>query len=139
MYGFHNNQRWEQMPRIRDYHQRIDELWHIAWINLSKMPSQTASSMSDVEWNYREHWEDIVKTQLSLCQPDVIIFGYTFGCMRADYPDAKPVRRYSNEIVSFLLRDNQVLLDTKHPGRKGGKYVNALIKALQVACRLLGK
>lgn len=142
MYGFRYHLSWKQMHRKHlPWRPIIDELKNIAWINLSKMPSHTSSNMSLVFRNYTEHWKAIVAEQLRVYQPEVIIFGKTFGCMRDSFPDAVKDGRRSNETLSFFRRrgQNQILLATGHPGRKGEEYVDALRKALQKICQMLGK
>ena len=137
MHGFRNNQRWEDMPYIRNNIGMVNqELQNIVCLNLSKMPSKTYSNMSAVCNKYKTFWKGVVAEQLNVYAPDVIIFGYTFNCMRDSFPNAVEDKERSNEWVRYWKwknDSNKILLDTYHPGRKGGKYVNKLIEALQHA------
>ena len=137
MYGFKNNLHWCDLPWIRDCRQIIEEIKSVAWINLSKMPAHQSSVMPIVASNYRQHWKPVVEEQLRLYEPNVVIFGNTFNCMKDTFPHAEMIEKYSNKWVYFWRSGKQILLDTYHPGRKGEGYVNALIDALQIACREL--
>lgn len=133
MHGFRKNLHWDEMRWIRDSHEMINEIRTVAWINVSKMPGYTVSNDDFIWQRYNKFWKDILFKQFSVFAPDVIIFGKTFHCFRGAYPDARKDDALSNDTVSYLRNGKQILLDTYHPGRKGGHYVDSLINALLVA------
>ena len=129
MYGFNHNLKWEDMDYIRDNHSMIDEMKSIAYINLS---------------NYKTYWKDVVAEQLKAYDPEVIIFGYTFGCMKESFLNVVEDAGFMENVEGWVRywryfnhTKKQILLDTYHPGRKGGKYVNSLIEALDKAFKEL--
>lgn len=134
MHGFRAGQVWEQMPWIRDAREMIHEIRSIAWLNVNKMPSLTNSSDGRFVRLYNEVWRDVLRRQIEVLDPQVMIFARTFGCFcNSEYKDAVFYERFSNRWVKFYRYGDKVLLDTYHPGRKGGAYVNALIEALKNA------
>ena len=127
MHGFHKGLHWDQMDWISNDHSIIDEIKSIACINVSKMPGYTVSNDQAILAAYGI-WKDIIKLQLETYNPDVIVFGKTFHCFREYYGSPEP--RVLNDNVWYYNVGGKHLLDTYHPGRKGGEYVNALIDAL---------
>ncbi len=135
MYGFRNNLTWNEMPWIRNKHEIINEILTVAWINASKMPFKTISNDALVECNFKAYWKEIVMEQLKVYEPNVIIFGKTFGFMQDCFPGAEYVKSFSNSTnqVWYFRWGKQILLSAYHPGRKGQEYVDALIEALHMA------
>lgn len=132
MYGFKNNMTWEEMPSIRNHKDMIKEIRSVAWINISKMPGPKSSSDYKIYKKY-DTWKDVLREQLDVYHPDVIVFGKTFHCFRNEYSNAKRKNEYSNEWINYFVFGRQHLISAYHPGRKGGDYVNTLIKALHIA------
>ena len=122
---------WESMPEMRQLPTMLQEIRSIAWINVSKMPAHTSSSDYWVCRAYKRYWKDVVNYQLKTYAPDVIIFGYTYRCFDC-YGSAEKREDLSNELVKCYSLGKQFLLDTYHPGRKGGDYVNAIIDTLNL-------
>ena len=77
--------------------------------------------------------KDIVLSQLRVYESDVNIFGKTFWFMKDYFPGAEYNEKLSNDQIWYYRHGKQISLDTYHPGRKGQKYVDALIVALHVA------
>lgn len=127
MYGFRHGLNWDDLPWIRENHEIINEIRSVAWINVSKMPGYKVSSDRAISSAYSV-WKDVILLQLETYDPDVIIFGKTFHCFRVGYGNPEP--RALNDNIWYYNVAGKHLLDTYHPGRKGGEYVNALIDAL---------
>lgn len=144
MYGFNHNLKWEDMDYIRDNHAMIDEMKSIAYINLSKMPAYKSSNINVIDYNYKTFWMNVVAEQLKAYDPEVIVFGYTFGCMKESFLNAVEETGFMESVGGWVRywrycdhKKKQILLDTYHPGRKGGNYVNSLIVALDKAFKEL--
>ena len=129
MYGFRHSKHWADMDWIRDNPSMMDEIKSIAWINVNKMPAHTNSCDGNYRWLYENVWKDVVKKQLDIYSPDVIIFGYTFHCFKDSYGTSL-VEVSSNDWVNHYRVGKLHLLDTYHPGRKGGEYVDDVIDML---------
>lgn len=72
IYGLRNNLKYMEMDYIRDNHSMGEVLRSIAWINLNKMPAKTRSNQTYIE-NFRKYWKDVVKEQLRIYSPNVIL------------------------------------------------------------------
>ena len=131
MYGFRNKMRFGDMPDMRAVPTMLQEIRNIAWVNISKMPAHTTSSDYWVRLAYKRYWKEVVNFQLKTYAPNVIIFGYTFPCFDC-YENAAKRDDLSNEWVTCYSLGKQFLLDTFHPGRKGGDYVDAIIDTLNL-------
>ena len=131
MYGFRHGLKWDSMEWIRNRPSMMDELKALAWINVRKMPAHTSSADGGFKDKYERVWKTIVGEQMRVFDPKVMIFGYTFSCFREDWKDSLVDRKdLSNEWATIYKMDDKYLVDTYHPGRKGGAYVDALIKVL---------
>ena len=139
MYGFRNNQKWNDMPWIRNKPEMLNEIRSIAWLNISKMPGGKVSSDVYIGNAYRDIWQPVLQAQLEAYQPDVIIFGKTFQHCHDKFVKKVKIEKYCNSMLDFYVADDKVLIDTYHPGRKGGLYVDALIDALNAAQKELKK
>ncbi len=140
MYGFRHGLHWEDMDWIRDKPSMMDEIKSVAWINLSKMPAQKSSSNGSFAYWYATAWTGIVSRQIEVCRPDVLIFGKTFRAYVGCYGGTPPIRdiNLGTEGANVYRAGDQFWIETGHPGRKGGPYVNALIDALnkiQARCK----
>ena len=139
MYGFRNNQKWHDMPWIRNKPEMLNEIRSIAWLNASKMPGGKVSSDRYIRNEYNETWHPVLQEQLKVYKPDVIIFGKTFQHFYNEFENKLKIDKYCNQFLDFYVASNQILIDTYHPGRKGGAYVDALIEALTYAQKELKK
>ena len=143
MYGLRNNLRYNEMDYIQDNPQMGDVMQSIAWINLSKMPRLSTSSNNKYISDYREYWRPIVKKQLDMYKPDVIIFCNTLAaaCFYDFFPEGKEPDEhiYFNDSDCFICvyrYGDQILLDAYHPGARFSEekrefYVNSLIDTIK--------
>ncbi len=101
----------------------MDDFRSIAWINVGKYPApnNTTSSYSHVKQQYIV-WRDILFKQLDSYNPDVVIFGQTFGFF---YEDLKkhlgdnltgPFGNSSTTSYWIDTKNNRLLIQTSHPG-----------------------
>ena len=66
MYGLANNLRYSQMDYIKNDPDMGKVLRAVAWINLSKMPAYSTSSITQITNQYKNFWRPIVQKQLDL-------------------------------------------------------------------------
>lgn len=144
MYGLRNHLHYAGMDYIRDDWSMGTVLREIAWINLSKMPALTKSSNTAVREAYEQYWKDIIKAQIELYNPDVIVFGNTLDlCRRSflDEPDQSIDKVYRDGVymIDVYKKSGRLLLNAYHPGfisisgLKGGEghYVDSLIDTVE--------
>lgn len=121
VYGLRNNLKYDEMDYIRDNYSMGDVLRSIAWINLNKMPARTHSSDGTYIELFKNYWKDIVKKQLELYSPDVVICGNVFGdCREELFSEAKPLHTIpameNMKEISIYEKDKTLILDVAHPG-----------------------
>ena len=136
MQGIIEGKEWNEIPYTRDNRENAKKMMQrIAYLNVSKMPNGRSSSDAFIARAYQD-WKPILFEQIELYNPDVIIFGRTFHCFKADLvgTDAEPFKVY-DESARVFKADGRLFVDTGHPARKFGKkgevYVNAIIKAVR--------
>ena len=144
MYGLRNHLHYAGMDYIRDDWSMGKVLREIAWINLSKMPALTKSSNTAVREAYEQYWKDIIKAQIELYNPDVIVFGNTLDLCRRSFLDEADqsidkVYRDGVYMIDVYKKSGRLLLNAYHPGfisisgLKGGEghYVDSLIDTVE--------
>lgn len=135
MYGLRNQLHYQDMDCIRDKPEMGDVMKGTVVLNLSKMPAGTTSTYSFAR-NYEKHWAPILKEQIELYNPEVIIFGNTFD---ACWPlfvaeDTEPIRipEQGKCFINLYQKNNRLLLDAYHPGLRSKVefYVNSIIDTI---------
>lgn len=144
MFGFKHNLHYNEMEYVDNDWDMGKVLREVAWINLSKMPFLTASDNLKVKESYQSIWKPIVRKQLDLFVPQVIVFGNTFDLCRDEFIDdwEEPVERVECDgkcfIEVFRQRD-RILLSAYHPGLRYVRgvrnsicfYVDSLIDTIR--------
>ena len=144
MYGLKNNLHFSEMDDIKNDPEMGRVLREVAWINLSKMPAYSTSSIMQITNQYKNIWRTIVLKQLDLYSPDVIVFGNTLQCCREDFLSEGdvPIKRILHNDICFInvyKKNHTILLDAFHPafisvgaGRGSVEfYVDSLIDAIR--------
>lgn len=141
VYALRNNLKYTEIDYIRDDHSIGEVLRSIAWINLNKMPAQKQSDQTYIE-NFKKYWKDIVKEQLRIYSPNVILCGNVFeACHDELFPQAKllqtlPGKENMKDIAVYSV-DQTLLFDVPHPGIIGkshdaiGYYVDSINEAIK--------
>lgn len=123
------------------YSQILHEFESIAWVNIGKYPAPGGSRTSAARLSeiYRQ-WRDVLYAQIEAYDPDIIIFGGTFGTIENDEGSL-----YSQNL-KYLFRDGvmrafnddkgRLVIATYHPSQykiSKEQYVNAIIHAYRRA------
>ena len=144
VYGLRHHLSYSEMDYISNDWDMGKVLREIAWINLSKMPALTTSSDKTIRDAYEKYWKVIVKEQLDLYKPDVIIFGNTLNICRNfilgnEDKAIEHVFREGQCFVEVFKKAGRLLLNAYHPGFisipgvKGAEehYVDSLIATIE--------
>lgn len=144
IYGFLNNQHYRDMDYIRDKPSMGNVLFGISWINLCKMPGLTQSYDSLVRENCLNHWQEIIKEQIDVYDPEVIIFAgtlykqndfyYTFFTDEDwNHRDECVKDENGKAFMTKYIKDGRLIIDAKHPGlRKNVElWVDSIIDAIK--------
>jgi len=135
MYGLRNRMHYQDMDYIRDKPEMGDVMKETVILNLSKMPAGTTSNYTFAR-NYEKFWAQILKEQIELYNPEVIIFGNTFdACWPLFVPkDAEPLRipEEGKCFINLYQNNGRLLLDAYHPGLRSNVefYVNSIIDTI---------
>lgn len=138
MVGIRNNQFYEDIDWLRDNYSIGRVLKSTVWINLSKMPARTISDYNYAN-QYERYWRDTFNDQIRLYDPDIIIFGNTFGVCRDCFVtrEEKPVDIIHTEeygcMINVFRSGKRILLDAYHPGclKQEWIYVDSIIKTVK--------
>lgn len=127
-FGILNNMKYEEMDSIEEHPEMADVLLEIACINLSKMPGHTTTDSSLLPIYY-ETWKDILKQQMDLYSPQVVIFGNTFEFFKEDLFKGE-ILEPVNSITQIYEKNGVKYMDAYHPQCriKRETYVNSIIK-----------
>ena len=141
VYGLRNNLKYNEMDYIRDDRSMGEVLRSIAWINLNKMPAQTKSDKTYIK-NFKGYWQNIVKEQLRIYLPDVILCGNVFDACREElFPQAKLLdtirgKEDMKDIAVYSVGQT-FLFDVAHPGIVGksndaiGYYIDSINEVIK--------
>lgn len=139
MYGLRNEKHYDDMDYIRNKPDMADVMKDIVILNLSKMPAGTTSNYSFAN-NFDNYWSAILKEQIELYDPQVVIFGNTFdSCWRLFVDeDSSPIRIIKNPqdgscFINLYKSQGRYLLDAYHPGIRSNVafYIDSLIDAIK--------
>lgn len=137
MYGYFNDLPWESMDWICYDKSMANILQQIAYINVSKMPNQTQSSVDQIQEFYNI-WKPILFEQIDLFNPDVVIFGFTFQYFMKDLGISENDLVAKSSVSGVLdpyKKDGKLWLDVYHPNQRRitrEKYVNSIINAIKI-------
>ncbi|MBE0542405.1 MAG: hypothetical protein IH623_13550 [Verrucomicrobia bacterium] len=116
---------------------RVGEaLRSIAYINVNKFPGKTTSNPADIEFYYRRN-RDILKKQIAVINPDVVIAGNILHLFYEDLGlNSKEME--SGGSVDFYRQDGRLYVNAYHPGYwrcKEQKYVDDLVAVIKKNCQ----
>ena len=123
---------WQKVNYIQDEPLMVSVLRKIAYINLKKEPGGAVSEDYRISEGY-EKAKEILKTQIDLIKPDVIIGGNTIKYLKDDYnlTSFKKVEGYNLEYTSTK---DCLFIDSYHPqylSRQNedfkGDYINEIV------------
>lgn len=137
MYGYLNGLKYDDMDYVCNNLEMAKVMQHIAYLNVSKMPGHNTSNKNNIEQCYAQ-WKPILNRQIETYNPDVIIFGYTFEHFRNHFEE-NGLEKIGNVSgwIDVYKSGKRILFDAYHPSRKGRKYVNTLIEALDEYCSIV--
>lgn len=132
---FNNFPLWEEMDFIRDDHSMPNILREVAFINSQKLPAKgvTVTNMNDLIESL-EKFGDLIKRQVELLDPNVFIFGNTFG-IYTNLLDLDNSQLKKNGTCNYLIKNSKLYIDAYHPGQKntvdGKDYVNDILSTVK--------
>lgn len=121
---------YKNIPEISDISLIIRK---IAIINTQKLPAlNTYKSYDRVIQAAFDENEEILKKQIRLLNPNVLIFGNTFKYYKSLLGINQKERKSKDGTTEYYIRDNKLYVDSYHPAQRKFKkedYVNNIILA----------
>lgn len=125
---------WKNMPHIRN-NEVFEVIKKIAYVNVKKIPGHTSSNPHEIEQAYFAN-RDLLKRQINLYNPDIIIAGNT---LQFFFNDLKiPIdNKVSNGKTAYYPSRERLYIHAYHPSVRGRTiseedYCNDIILAGKV-------
>lgn len=125
----------------KDYSQILQEFESIAWVNIGKYPAPGGSRTTPARLDeVYEQWKDVLYNQIEAYDPDIIIFGGTFGPIENDveceYTQGLKYLFKEGVLRAFNDAQDRLVIATYHPSQyriSKEQYVNSIIHACRRA------
>jgi hypothetical protein len=135
-HSIHNNfPLWEEMKYIREDHSMCDVVRQVAFINAQKLPSKnyTTSHQNDL-WESVNQYADILKDQITLLNPNVLIFANTIDLYKDILQlDLNKLERSGS--CQYIQKEGKLFISAYHPSQRTiprNQYVNDIIKLVEM-------
>lgn len=135
-YGIMNNfMKWSDLDYIRENHKMCDVVKNVAFINSQKLPSKnvTRTDINDLIESISKN-SDLLKRQVNLLNPNVLIFGNTFNLYKEILDiSISDLVDYENGI-KYIVKDGKLYISTYHPAQtqiKRNLYVDGIISLVE--------
>lgn len=132
-YGILNGfKSWKEMPYIWDEPEMVRILGKVAWVNIHKLPSLTGSSthIGNIIASYRQNGE-VLKEQIQLLDPDIIICGNTFSVVKEDWGNPKEEKF---DMVEYCTIGKRLIVNAYHPAQRTitrERYINNIVECVK--------
>lgn len=131
-YGILNNKERKEINNINSNPEIIDVLQKIAYVNIKKIPGGSVVKHLELEMAYDEQ-KEILKEQISLYNPNIIICGGTFEIIKDDL-NYKKLDKKHNYPINIFQSQKRIIIDAYHPNNRTVKqeiYCNSIINAVK--------
>lgn len=135
-YAILNNEwNYNELPSLKNKVEMGECLHQISIVNLNKYAASKGqiTSMSELKGIFVEKGSEILKAQLELLEPDIVIFGYTFEMAKSvlNFQNKEnEIKGKENTITGIYVIENTIYLDCYHPAAFVSKetYCNEIIQ-----------
>ncbi len=124
---------WDEIPFIRNDPAIVKVLSKVAWVNIQKLPSEigTSTNIGHIHEAYNKH-KTILKRQINLLDPDLVICGNTFSVIADDLGNPKPI--FLNDNLECYSLGKRLYINVYHPAQRRitrEKYVNDIVSCVK--------
>lgn len=135
--GIHTDTVWDDLPWINQDEDVASSIKKVAWLNISKIAGDTTSPDARITAAYGI-WIDILRKQLNLFDPQIIILGNTHKWVEKMLKIERPKGEADlkeNSAWAYLNPDNKLIIWAFHPSKimKDEKYVDDIINVIRKA------
>ncbi len=133
--GIFSNKNWGKINWVKDEPDLIDILKKIAFINVKKVPGNSVCDNEQMKSFFQQN-KAILKRQIKLSEPDVIICGNTFWLIQneLEIEDFTPVKNFSTEFpINYFYSPKRLVIDAYHPNNRSVSqedYCDSIIEAV---------
>jgi hypothetical protein len=126
--------KWNEMNYIREDHSMCDVVRYTAFVNTQKLPSKGLTNTNHADlWDSVSKYGDLLKEQLDLLSPNVMIFAYTFG-MYSEMLGINGEKLSKHGTCHYLVKDGKLYISAYHPSQRTvirEKYVNDIVSVVE--------
>ena len=116
------------MDYIKDNPLMVETLQKIAFMNVKKQPGDArANNIQIQEWY--DKTKDLLKEQIELINPDIIIGGSTLYLFQEDFK-----LDFIGESIKYAIKDNRIWVDAYHPNQTQitrEKYCDSIMECVK--------
>lgn len=127
---------WQELDYIRDNQEMCKVIKNIAIINANKHYSETGTWTDDKNLlNGFKKFENILKNQIDLLEPNVLIFGNTFYLFKDFFEinDTHKIAKLSEDgLLHTYFKDGKIFLDAYHPASRKKNYIDSIINSVKI-------
>lgn len=126
---------WQELDDIKNKQEMCNVIKNIAIINANKHYSLTGTWTTDKNlFEGFKKFENILKNQIDLLEPNVLIFGNTFYLFK-DFFEINETHKITKLLEDGLLhtyfKDGKIFLDAYHPASRKKGYVDSMINSVK--------
>lgn len=134
MYGVFEEMNYIDIPLMNgNASEVVKHMSRIAHINVKKYGGGSKSNDKQIQ-NFYNQYKDFIHEQIEIINPNVLIFGGTFGYFADVYFEGKkPLSEKPNGYTNIYEYQDKLLIDTYHPGARVNKqeYCDGVINAIK--------
>jgi hypothetical protein len=133
-YGILNDKKWNEIPDTKQEPEIIDVLKKIAYINIKKTAGTSVASRKELV-SFHIEYKEIIKKQIEVYNPNVIICGSTFSIIKDDL-DLTNHKFKEMDYIHIYSNENRIIIDAYHPNNRVSgldkeTYSNSIIEAVR--------
>ena len=138
-YSLLNNfMNWEKMYYITEQPEMINILKQIAYINLNKETGGSVSNNNALRTAYNKY-KEIIRLQINIANPDIIIGGNTLQFLYEDYGiQENQIKAVDGFDLGYYDTLDRLYINSYHPNYlmrinedERGEYINAIIRTVK--------
>lgn len=121
-YGILRDCEWHEIPDANN-EKSFEPLQEIAIINIKKIPGGSVSESSEIQQAYYDN-QELLKRQIKIYNPNVVIFGNTLGYFnKSDFDGLETAEEQKTEYGNvFYDTGDKLYIHTWHPAVRGAGF-----------------
>lgn len=123
-YGILRECNWKEIPDASS-EKSFEPLQEIAIINIKKIPGGSISESNEIKQSYHDY-QELLKKQIEVYNPNIIIFGNTLQYFhKSDFDKLETVEKQNSEYGNaFYDTGDKLYIHTWHPAVRGAGFTD---------------